>query len=761
MDSERAVRIIPVKEKNMRKFAFLWVLAFAPLVLWAQEDTLTVVKNLDQIEVVAPLRQPTATTQTVTRSNLQTMDVGQNLPFLLSAVPSLVATSDDGLGIGYTYFRVRGTDHTRINMTINDVPLNDQESQTVFWVNLTDMASSLGSLNVQRGVGTSVNGSSAFGASVNMSTLGAFHKPEKTQVELLFNGGMYNTFREMASAEVLLPHNWYANARFSKVNSDGYLYRSASDLYSYAATVGYDNKATQVSLSVFGGKEKTGMAWDGVSQADLERDRRYNPSGEYTDDEGNTAYYNDQTDNYEQLHAQLHLTQKLLPCLWLNATLHYTFGAGYYNQYKAGKKFSAFGLEPYYDADSVLVKKSDFVRLKNLKNHFYGGVLALRYISEPVDVVLGGAVNNYQGNHWGNITYIRDPHYPFGLPLNYEYYRSTGEKLDANVYLKALWRVVNKNQNRLSLYGDLQYRYVHYQIAGINDEDLMPIPVDEQFHFFNPKAGISYERKGHLVYFNFALANREPSRKNYTECGIHDIPRPERLFDYELGYAYTHSRFTVGANLYYMDYKNQLVLTGKISDTGAALTRNVDKSYRMGIELNGAVKIVHKSLAAGDLDFDWSGNVCVSRSRILNYTDWVDLYDADWNYIDQKEVNFGDVAIAFSPTVTACSVFELKVAGFGMHLQTNVVGKQYLDNTMSSEAMLKAYCTTDLGLAYRLPIRYPEVKITCQFNNLFNAKYESNGGNYFCQFTDGHREYSPWYYAQAGFNVHAGFSVTL
>lgn len=752
----------------MKKNILLCFAALTAAGTAAQQDTLTIARDLEEIEVISNLMQPTDNHVSLSNATLNESNTGQNLPYLLSATPSLVVTSDDGLGIGYTYFRVRGTDHTRINMTINDVPLNDSESQTVFWVNMTDMTSSMSRLDIQRGVGTSTNGSAAFGASVNMSTLLPHTQTQKTKVQLAFNGGMYNTFREMLSVQVALPKDLWFQARFSKVNSDGYLERAASDLYSYHAAFGYNGSRTKADLIFFGGKEKTYMAWDGVSATDLATNRRYNPAGKYTDENGQAAYYDNQTDNYQQQHVQLHLAQQLIPQLWLNATLHYTHGDGYYEQYKADKKFTDFGLQPYTytndEGENITVKRSDFIRQKHLNNHFYGGVISLKYVSDPADIQFGGAVNNYNGRHFGTVIYVRDSLYPYNVPLNYEYYRNYGDKFDANVYMKANWRIIDRAQEELTLYGDLQYRYVHYLIDGINDEDLNPIPVNEQFHFLNPKAGLTYRNHGHQTYFNFAIANREPSRKNYTEAGPNDTPHAERLYDYELGYTYTHPRFHIGVNFYFMDYDNQLVLTGKISDTGAALTRNVKDSYRTGAELTADVCIADMAVAGGHrFRFDWEGNLTLSRNRILHYTDWVDLYDTDWNYIKQTAINFGNVDIAFSPSLTAASVFIFDVAGFTATLQTNVIGKQYIDNTMSEQAMLKAYTTTNLNMQYVLPLpeKWPEIILRCQLNNMFNAKYESNGGNWMCHFTDDTSYYTPWYYAQAGINVHAGFLLTF
>jgi len=741
-------------------------------------DTLMIVQDqhLDEVQVVAQrVQQTTINHSVLSNETLNRENTGQNLPYLLSTIPALQVTSDDGLGVGYTYFRVRGTDHTRINMTVNDVPLNDQESQTVFWVNMTDMAASMSSIDVQRGVGTSTNGSASFGASLNMQT---GDNDTVSHYTLSFNGGMYNTFREMASAHVVLPNNWRANARFSKVNSDGFLYRASSDLYSYYGDLGWYGKNTQVVGRFFGGKEKTGMGWDGVTK-DVAyglngADRRYNPAGEYEDDNGETRYYDNQTDNYAQQHAQLSINHRFNPNWSLNTTLHYTHGGGYYEQMK-NKKFSYFGLSPYdvymYNeetggTDTVTVKKANAIYRKFLDNHFAGVVLSTKYVSEDVDAQMGVAANDYIGNHFGTIIYMHDSVYAPKLDPNYEYYRSKSNKVDANVYAKTNWRVINRAQEKLSLYADLQYRYIHYTMSGINSEDLQELPLTVNYHFFNPKAGLTYQNGGHLLYGSFAIANREPSRNNYTENVWYDaasqtlkgeMPKPERLYDYELGYTYAHPRFTVGANLYFMDYDNQLVLTGRINDVGAQSTKNVKDSYRMGAEITAGVKILDW--------FRWDGNFVLSRNKILNYTDVITEYDADFNWVGEKDIELKETTIAFSPMITAMSLFTFDVAGFLATVQTNVTSKQYLDNMQNETAALKAFSTTNVNLQYQLPMNkwcgradVPQIRLLCQLNNIFDAKYASNGGSDYSYTTDGTACW-PWYYAQAGINVHAGFVI--
>ena len=743
----------------MKKSIFLAAYVAACGVVFANTDTLTYVRELDEVVINAPIAQVTNNHLELSQEQLNQSNTGQNLPFLLSSTPALVATSDDGLGIGYTYFRIRGTDHTRINMTLNDVPLNDSESQTVFWVNMTDMASSMSSLNVQRGVGTSTNGSASFGASINMQTGGLSGNEARSYVTVAFNGGMYNTFREMVNTHIVLPGQWRANARFSKVNSDGFLYRTASDLYSYYSDLGWYGKKTEVVGRFFGGSEKTGMGWDGVDYNTAYgidgADRRYNPAGEYTttaaDGSDSVAYYSNQSDNYAQQHAQLFINHRFTPQWSLSATAHYTHGAGYYEQYKR-KKLSYWGLSYSHKAYGMYRKQLD--------NHFFGAVLATKYISEPIDIQFGGAANYYMGDHFGTLHYLQDT---LILPINYEYYRNDAKKTDANIYAKANWRIINRTKEQLILYGDLQYRYVRYERNGMNDEDMTEWPLKVDFHFFNPKAGLTYQNGGHLLSASFAVANREPSRNNYKENVVYDastnqytgLPHAERLYDYELGYTYSHSRFAIGANLYFMDYDNQLVLTGEYNDVGAYKTKNVKDSYRMGAEITAGVKITDW--------LRWDMNVVASRNKILNYHQYIDLYDDqdNWNWVGQDSI-VGTTTIAFSPSITAMSLFTFDIAGLTATVQTNVVGKQYLDNTEDENAALRAYSTTNLNIQYQLPIpnsQWPNIRLLCQINNIFNAKYANNGGAEASRFMDDSR--CCWYYAQAGINVHAGFTVTF
>ena len=754
--------MLPKKKMKFRLF-LLGALALV-MSAYAQtsEDTLTILmQQMEDIEVSAKrVQQTTLSTSVVKNEELNRDNTGQNLPYLLSKTPGLQVTSDDGLGVGYTYFRIRGTDHTRINMTVNEVQLNDQESQTVFWVNMTDMSSSVSQIDVQRGVGTSTSGS-AFGAGVNMQTNSL---DTLSHIQLAFNGGMYNTFREMVSAHASIANRWMMNARFTKVNSDGFLYRTKSDLYSYYGDIGWYGNKTQVILRAFGGAEKTGMGWEGVDYNTAYgidgADRRYNPAGEYTmpakDGSDSVVYYPNQTDNYAQQHGQLTVNHRFTPQWSLTATLHYTHGGGYYEQYKK-KKYSYWGL-----SDSG---KTYGLYMKHLNNHYAGFIVSSKYLSEPADLQIGVAGNNYYGQHYGILDYLAKPTV-MPLPVHYEYYRNDANKIDVNSYAKANWRIIRRANEQLAVYGDLQYRYVRYSRKGLNEENMEDLPLVAEYHFFNPKAGLTYQKAGHQLSASFAIANRDPSRNNYKENARWDpmtktwtnMPKAETLYDYELGYTYAHARYNIGVNFYFMDYDNQLVLTGEYNDVGAYKTINVKDSYRMGAELMAGVQITDW--------FRWEGNMVVSRNKILNYKQYIDVYDnaTDWNWIGQDSIE-GTVTIAFSPTITAMSLFTFDYKGFVGTIQTNVVSRQYLDNTMDENAMLKAYTTTNVHLGYNLPMKkwitdrkgVPAVKLLCQLNNLFDAHYANNGGAEASRFANGSR--CTWYYAQAGINVHGGFVV--
>lgn len=697
-----------------------------------QKDSLTRYRDLEEVQIIAPrIMQETLNNERVSVAELNRENTGQNLPYLLQNTPSLLVTSDDGLGVGYTYFHVRGTDQTRINVTMNEVPLNDQESQALFWVNLTDMASNVNKLQIQRGVGTSANGGSSFGASLNVRTIDntvpQTDHPGPVRASLDFNGGMYNTFREMVKADVYLGDRytpqgaWHIGGRFSKVNSDGYMERAFSDLLSYHGEIGWQNTNTAVTMMAFGGKERTYMAWYGVDDQTLLVNRRYNPAGEYLDKDGNIAYYDNQTDNYQQHHVHLHVGHSFNSHWSLSATGHYTFGTGYFEM-----------LNVDYDT----YRPTDITQ-RGLRNHFYGGIISSRYMHEQADLQLGLALNRYQGQQYGNIdTLCTADHF-------IRYMEGYGEKIDGNIYAKANWHVLQRGREKLTLYGDLQYRLVDYRIWGDNEEaTMLDAPVEanmhQTWHFFNPKAGLTYDNAGHRLSAMFALAHREPTRNNFIVNTAPTDPQPEKLFDYELGYQYTSQGllpsgyaipWTIGLNLYFMDYDNQLITTGDVTSVGYLITTNVKNSYRTGAELQFGVEWTKW--------FEWHGNLTWSRNRWKDHDRWR--------------------TISFSPDWIASNIFRFHAAGFGADVQTQVVSEQFLGNVEDPNARLKAYTVTNLLMTYQLPIhlsphaRYiPDITLRCQINNLFNTDYISNGG------TDGTYV---WYFPQAGINVHAGFRI--
>ena len=682
-----------------------------------ENDTLSTVV-LNQIEVTAnraTAKTPVAFTNVTKRELLRHND-GRDLTYLIQSTPSVTVTSDAGAGVGYSSMRVRGTDGSRINVMANGVPINNPESHNVYWVNMPDLASSLRDVQIQRGVGTSANGAGAFGASVNMVTDAPSEDP---YAELSAAYGMYNTNREtLRVGSGLINDHWSFDARISHLGSDGYIDRASSALWSYFGQAAYTNYNTMIRLLAFGGKERTYMAWDYASKEDMEKyGRRYNPCGQYTDDRGNVAYYPDQFDNYTQHHFQLLLSQNLSESLKMNATLHYTDDYGFYEQYKTGRTLEEYGLTPFVDADGNKIKKSDLVRLKKNDNGFGGGQLNFNYTSGGWNAMLGSAVNWFHGRHFGEVSWVRN--YVGAIDPLQRYYDNTGRKFDANVFLRGTYTI----DRHWNAYADFQYRHIYYTIEGASDNwdwnisAPAVLDVNRKWDFFNPKAGVNYQSGSHRAFASWSVAHKEPTRTNFTDGDSNHPPRAERLFDYEIGYTFSTSTFTAGANLYYMDYKDQLVLTGQLSDTGNSLSENVPDSYRMGVELQAAWKPVQW--------FDWQANATLSRNRIKNFVEYV--YEDGWT----NPVTFdrGDTPIAFSPGFIFNNAFNFKAAGMDASLSTRYVGRQYLSNSHDKAASLDPYCVTDIHLGYTFPglLSTREVRVGLSIYNLFNHKYFSNG----------------------------------
>lgn len=682
----------------------------------SQGDTTAV--SLANIEIVANRaneKTPVAFTN-VSKSELAKANDGRDIPYLLKSTPSVITTSDAGAGMGYTSMRIRGTDASRINITANGIPINNSESHNVYWVNMPDLASSLRDIQIQRGAGTSANGAGAFGASVNMVT----DAPAlNSYAELSGAYGSYNSNRETLRVGTgRINDHWSFDARLSHLGSDGYIDRATSQLWSYFGQAAYSSRNTNVRLLAFGGKEKTYMAWDYASKEEMEKyGRRYNPCGKYTTDDGKTAYYPDQNDNYIQHHFQLLLSQTLGDWWRLNVALHYTKDNGYYEQYKTGRTLVEYGLKPFLTAEGELVEKSDLVRLKHNVNDFGGGMAALNYSHGKWNATLGVAANQFHGHHYGQVDWVRNYVGPID-PLQ-KYYDNTGKKFDSNAYIRANYDI----SGAFSAFADLQYRHIHYTIKGASDnwdwntEAPADLNVNRYWNFFNPKVGVNFTQGPHRAFASWSVAHKEPTRDNFTDGDANHRPEAERLFDYELGYSFNSRIFSAGVNLYYMDYKDQLVVTGQLSDTGNPLSVNVPKSYRMGIELQ-------TSLTPCEW-FDWQLNATLSRNRIKDFTEYI--YEDGW--ANPISIDCGDTPIAFSPDFILNNAFNFRWKGFEATLDSQYVSSQYMNNARSEEARLDAYFVSNLHLRYSLRqiIGIRELTLGLSVYNIFNEKYFNNG----------------------------------
>lgn len=720
-----------------------------------ETDSLRTVE-LDDVNIMstrATKTTPVAFTN-ISGEQIEKVNFGQDLPYLLSMTPSAITTSDAGGGIGYTTLRVRGVDATRINVTANGIPINDAESHSVFWVNLPDLASSVKDIQVQRGAGTSTNGAGAFGASVNLQT---GHSALKPYAEFCGSYGSFNTHKETVKVGTgLIGDHWTFDARLSNISTDGYIDRASVGLNSYYLQGAYYTDNTSVKLITFAGKERTYHAWNYASKEEIEEyGRKYNSCGYmYTDDNGVAHYYDDQTDNYVQKNWQLLVNHTFSPAWNLNVGLHYTKGDGYYQEYKDGRTLVEYALQPFMH-DGALVDESDLVRKKAMDNHFGGGVFSLNYKDERLNASLGGALNRYEGDHFGKVLWVKN--YAGMLSPDHEYYRNVGTKTDGNVYLKADYSLTDN----LNAYADLQYRHIDYTIEGNNDkwnsvtnDGLQRLDIDDTFDFFNPKFGLSWQINDHnRVFGSFSVAQKEPTRNNYTDGKLLEHPKAERLLDYELGYVFANKWLNIGANLYYMDYKDQLVLTGELNEIGEPVAANVPESYRMGVELMAGVKL--------DCGFTWDINATLSKNRVKDFTET--LYEDEWVGGEQWTTKKGDTHIAFSPDFILNNQFGYNYKGFSASLQSQYVSKQYMSNADCENHVLDAYFVSNLNLAYtfKLP-SLKSVTVGCTVYNLFNEEYENNGyaGSGFYYDGDQRVRYDyAGYAAQAGTNFLAHLTL--
>ena len=743
----------------MNKILLVVATSLAALAAAAQPaatDTVPTIA-LSEVEVLgtrASESTPVAFTN-VTAKQLAAQNHGLDIPFLLTMTPSVITTSDAGAGVGYTSMRVRGTDATRINITVNDIPMNDAESHSIFWVNTPDFASSVCDLQVQRGVGTSTNGAGAFGASVNMRTQG-FSRDAFAEVSGSY--GSFNTNKEtLRVGSGMLDDHWAFEARLSHIGSDGYRDRATSELVSYFGQVGYFADRTSLRFVTFGGKEDTYHAWDGISRDDLKDNRTYNPNGEIKHAGQVTGYYADQKDIYRQTHYQLIWNQTFSPLWKLNVALHYTDGYGYYQEYKNNRTLKEYGLEPVVTAEGTS-KKASLVRKKCLDSGFGGGVFSLQYSGERLAATLGGGINRYTNDHYGNVIWVEN--YTSVLAPDHEYYRNDARKNDFNIFAKGNYVITGG----LSAYADLQFRHIGYRMKGDNDkwdwtatpERLQVLDVDETFDFFNPKAGLNWQIDGrNRAYASFAVAQKEPTRNNYNDGPLVKHPTSEKLYDWEVGYEFRTGNLYLGANFYYMKYKDQLVLNGKINEIGELMAENVPDSYRMGLELIAGYRFTDW--------LRWDVNATLSRNRIQDYVGYVSDYDADtWDDMwTQTEIHAGSTAIAFSPSLTVGSLIALDYKGFTASLQSQYVSRQYLDNFERKEDSLDPYLVNNLDLAYTFKLPHVRsITVGATIYNLLDEKYETNGYSMTCAlYPGGSKEnqyflYSdPRFYPMAGINA--------
>lgn len=668
----------------------------------------------------------------LSKKELRERNLGQDIPMLLNFLPSVVTTSDAGNGFGYTGIRVRGSDASRVNVTVNGIPYNDSESQGTFWVNMPDFVSSVENVQLQRGVGTSTNGAGAFGASLNLLT-DAVNQESSGEISNSF--GSFNSRKHTVKFGTGLMNNHFELAgRLSNIHSDGFIDRAESDLKSYFLQGTFLKNNTLIKALVFGGTEKTYQSWNGIDDLDkLENDRTYNTSGEYIDDDGKLRFYDNETDNYNQDHYQLHWNQRWSDAWSSNFALHYTKGLGYYENYKKKQKLVDYGLESQI-INGETITKTDLIRRKWLDNDFYGTTFSLNYKKEKVDFIVGGGYNRYEGKHSGNILWARSV---ILSENNYEFYNDFSTKNDLNVFAKLNYALTSK----WNLFGDMQYRNVSYTANGAETG-----LVDDTFDFFNPKAGITYTvNEDNSIYFSYARANREPNRNDY-EGGN---PKPEKMNDFELGWRYNAAKAKININAYWMKYQDQLVLTGGLNDVGAPLRTNSGKSYRLGVEVDAVIAISDKWILRPNMTISSNKNqdFVFERDGVLQ--------------------NLGDTDIAFSPNLIAAhAVTFLPIKNMQISLLSKFVGEQYMGNIDSKNSKLESYAVNDLSVSYEIKPKsvFKSIIVTGLLNNIFDYKYESNG--YFYTFDD--EGINPGsistvevagYYPQAGINFLAGITL--
>lgn len=673
------------------------------------------------------------------KEDIEMRNLGQDVPYILNMTPSFVISSDAGAGIGYSTFRIRGTDQNRINITLNGIPMNDAESHGTWWVDLPDLVSSVDQIQVQRGVGTSTNGAGAFGATVNFQT---FDLRKDAYAEINSSFGSFHTIKNnILLGTGLLNEKFSFDARFSKLYSDGYIDRAYSDLLSFSMSASYYGSKDMIKFIFLSGTEETYQAWDGVPQEVMDTNRTWNGIGMYTDANGEVQFYDNETDNYLQNHLQAFYSRDLGSDLMFNLAFHYTAGRGYYEQYKLDQEFSD------YDFSDIIIgvdtiTSVDLVRQKWLDNDFYGFTSSMNYKGVNMNLIIGGAWNQYLGDHFGKVIWSEVSHKG---DKDKEWYRNNGDKKDWNVFSKMIYRPVKA----ITLYADMQLRRIRYSMDGL-DDDLRDISQYHEHLFFNPKFGLKFRiNESNEAFLSFSVANREPNRDNYKDANpLGPLPTSERLFDYEFGYSFQSGAISLDLNVYYMDYKNQLVLTGEINDVGAPIMTNIHDSYRLGLELMAGF-IISPGLR-------WELNTTFSQNKIDDLRVFID----DWDTWGQREEYLGASSLSFSPAIVASSNISIHAfKNFRINVLSKYVGKQYIDNTENKNRMLAAYFLNDLIMKYSFNLKFvKEISFQFMLNNILNVEYESNAWIY--RYYSGNVEGNlNGYFPQAGIQFLGGLSL--
>ncbi len=723
-----------------RFFVSLALLCYASISSFSQE----LHETLDSALVIgtrATSRTPVTFTN-IGKEVIKSNNVAAEIPYIMMLTPGLVTSSESGVGLGNTSFRIRGVDPSRVNIMVDGIMMNDPESQTVFWANMPDFGSSLGSIQIQRGVGISAGGVASFGSSVNMLT---DKGKGEAYTELSAEYGSYNTMKASVAMGTGLINNAFTfDARYSKTQSDGYLERATSDNQSVFASAAYHSNKSTVKLNMFYGDQHTGISWNGVPGYMLDINRRYNPAGEYTDNDGITRYYDNETDNYQQAQVNLQYTQHYGKHWSSNVRLFFTRGKGYYEEYKKKRTLAEYGIEDFVIGGETITK-SDLIRQKWLDNYYYGTAISTVYSKDKLQLNMGLDISRFDNDHYGKVLWLRIND---GIFNDHEWYRNTGAKNDFSGFARASYQLTS----RLNLFGDVQYRYIYYKMEG-PDDDLQLLDQTHKFSFFNPKVGTSFKvNKYHEIYASFATVGREPTRSDFKDAskgGGRSLPEDERLFDYELGYHYTSSNARLSLNFYYMDYKDQIVSTGKMNDVGYPIMENVDDSYRAGVELSGGFNITKQ------LKLD--ANIAFNRSKIKDYVGHLDMYDnaTDWTPIAQKTEYLGTVDIGFSPEWVGAALLSyspLESLSFG--LTGKYVSSQYYDNTMSEERKLDGYFVSNCNAQYAFNIKAVKLTLMASVNNIFDKKYITSAWVYRNGFASGKS-----IYVEDGFFPQAGTTV--